>query len=258
MKFWYQKPHPDLFERVKTVLIMEGFSESTPAKVPLFTSGMPAFICRTERHQNGETVAELSLYGKSAPSDCFAVDASTTLIAYFFKPFSISSMFDIAMVKLVKGAVPLEHWSARKSKALYKQLAKGLSTNGKIDVIESLLLQQLCDNKKTCDFIAFATDQIMQNSNPDSLSSIVKRLDVTERTFQRTFKKYVGISANQYRRICQFQLSFSQLRAKEFSALTDVAYDNGFADQSHFIRSFKEFTETTPKDYLKSGLKKDE
>jgi AraC-like DNA-binding protein len=45
------------------------------------------------------------------------------------------------------------------------------------------------------------------------------------------------------------------VRSKEFQTLADVAYDNGFADQSHFIRSFKEFTETTPNTYLRSGLK---
>ena len=69
------------------------------------------------------------------------------------------------------------------------------------------------------------------------------------------FKKYVGVTPNQYRRICQFQVSFAQLRGKEFNKLTDVAYDNGFADQSHFIRSFREFTQITPNDYLRSGLK---
>jgi AraC-like DNA-binding protein len=45
------------------------------------------------------------------------------------------------------------------------------------------------------------------------------------------------------------------VRAKEFNTLTDVAFDNGFADQSHFIRSFKEFADITPNDYLRSGLK---
>jgi AraC-like DNA-binding protein len=66
----------------------------------------------------------------------------------------------------------------------------------------------------------------------------------------------VGITPSQYRRICQFQGSFMQLRYKEFETLSDIAFDNGFSDQSHFIRSFKEFAATTPMGYLKEGLKK--
>jgi len=31
--------------------------------------------------------------------------------------------------------------------------------------------------------------------------------------------------------------------------LSDVAYENGYADQSHFIRSFREFTGYTPSQY---------
>jgi len=93
--------------------------------------------------------------------------------------------------------------------------------------------------------------------NPDTeiLSILQNKLELNERTFQRIFKKYVGVTPNQYRRICQFQVSFTQVRAKNFDKLSDVAYENGFADQSHFIRSFKEFTQITPNDYLKSGLK---
>ena len=114
------------------------------------------------------------------------------------------------------------------------------------------MLQQ---NKKKCEIIKYATDEIMCNPSTEILTTIQTELDLNERTFQRIFKKYVGITPNQYRRICQFQVSFTQLRAKEFNKLTDVAYENGFADQSHFIRSFKEFTQTTPNDYLRSGLK---
>jgi AraC-like DNA-binding protein len=94
----------------------------------------------------------------------------------------------------------------------------------------------------------------MYNPGTEILSEMLRKLNLNERTFQRLFKKYVGVTPGHYRRICQFQVSFSQLRSNEFNKLTDVAYDNGFADQSHFIRSFREFTQTTPNDYLRTGL----
>jgi AraC-like DNA-binding protein len=96
----------------------------------------------------------------------------------------------------------------------------------------------------------------MEDSNTDVLSLLLEELNLTERTFQRIFKKYVGITANEYRRICQFYFAFSQLKGGHFEKLTDVAYTNGYFDQSHYIRSFKEFTATTPNEYLQSGLNK--
>jgi AraC-like DNA-binding protein len=256
MKYWYQKPHSDLADHVRTVLVVEGFSEADPAKVPLFTRGMPAFVCKTLGTSVPELNAQLSLYGQATPDECWIADNSTTVIAYFFKPFSLASVFDLSAAKLKEGPFDLGNWSPHKANALRTQLFYASSTEAKLDALDTLLRFALRDNKRNCEIISKATDQIMENSNPEVLSELLKRLGLTERTFQRIFKKYVGVTPNQYRRICQFQLSFSQLRAKEFDALADIAYDNGFADQSHFIRSFKEFTEITPKDYLRSGLKK--
>jgi len=41
---------------------------------------------------------------------------------------------------------------------------------------------------------------------------------------------------------------------RQFQNLSDIAYDNDYADQSHYIRAFKEFTNITPKEYLHLGI----
>lgn len=47
-------------------------------------------------------------------------------------------------------------------------------------------------------------DRLMQNSDSEVLREILSTLNLTDKTFQRIFKKYTGITASQYRRICHF------------------------------------------------------
>jgi len=256
MKYWYQKPHAFLSEYVRTVLILESFSQPDAERLPLVTNGMPALLCRTEKDRSGtENVLQLTLFGRSTTADSWTINDNTTIIAYFFKPFALSTVFNVPAKKLIEDPVDLSIWNAHKTNALRTQLVYTLFTQQKIEVLDNLLIHQLQQNNKECEIIKYATDEIMCDPGTEILSTILNKLDLNERTFQRTFKKYVGITPSQYRRICQFQVSFEQLRGKEFNKLTDIAYDNGFADQSHFIRSFKEFTQITPNDYLRSGLK---
>jgi AraC-like DNA-binding protein len=254
MKHRYAKPNKTLTEYVRTVLIMEGFSKTDSNDLPVWTNGIPTLFCKTEKNKdNYENVAQLALFGKS-PADVWTVDKQTTIISYFFKPFAVAGLFNIPANKLSEKPFDLSILYPHKYTALKTQLIYATDTLRKIEVLDNLLIQQLNENQQVCKIIQYATDQIMNNSGKEIISEILATLTLNERTFQRIFKKYVGITPTQYRRICQFQQSFGQLQEKQFNKIAEVAYDNGFADQSHFNRSFKEFTQTTPTDYLIKGL----
>jgi len=72
---------------------------------------------------------------------------------------------------------------------------------------------------------------------------------LSEKSFERKFKQGVGISPKLFSRICRFQAALNQLRNNHYRKLSDVAYENGYADQSHFIRAFKEFAGFSPQQY---------
>lgn len=255
MKYAYQKPNTLLKEYVRTVLIVEGFSGADASNLPLFTNGMPALLCRTEKDDSGyDQVKQLVLFGKSIPQDCWEIKDQATTIAYFFKPFAMAAIFDIAAKQLLDGPVKLCHAVPHPYTALTTQLLYSNTSSRKIEVLDNVLIQLLTQHRRECEIVRYATDQIMYRSDKEILSFVQESLNINTRTFQRIFKKYVGLTSVQYRRICQFQLAFAHLRLKQFEKISDLAFDNGFSDQSHFIRSFKEFTKTTPKDYLQNGL----
>jgi AraC-like DNA-binding protein len=45
------------------------------------------------------------------------------------------------------------------------------------------------------------------------------------------------------------------LEQKKFRNLTSLAYENGYYDQAHFIRDFKEFTGVSPKYFFADDLR---
>lgn len=258
MKYWYQQPDEAISGYVRTILVLEGSGEPVRDGLPLFTNGLPVLVCHTVADGTGtHTIRQLSLYGKSAPAETWTTNENSSVITYFFRPFTMASVFDLPATVLAKNPVDLSNWNPHRTNALRTQLLYAETVARKIEILDNLLKHLLQEHSRECEIVKYATDYIMLHPEKESLAVVLKELSLTERTFQRIFKKYVGITASQYRRICQFQLSFTQVKGKNFDKLADVAYDNGFADQSHFIRTFKEFTEISPNDYLKKGLNRE-
>jgi len=45
------------------------------------------------------------------------------------------------------------------------------------------------------------------------------------------------------------------MNLEQYTNLTDLAYENGYYDQAHFIKDFKAFTGMSPKQFFKDNLK---
>lgn len=64
----------------------------------------------------------------------------------------------------------------------------------------------------------------------------------------RLSTQWLGLSPKKYLRLQQFIKTLDDLHFTQHLS-TDIAFNNGFFDQSHFNRIFREFTEITPKQY---------
>ena len=101
MKHWYQQPHQLLSPYIRTVLILEGWSVADLDELPLVTNGMPALFYKCEKDKEGkEKIIQLTLFGKSVPGENCTISNDTTVIAYFFKPFALATIFNVAASKL--------------------------------------------------------------------------------------------------------------------------------------------------------------
>lgn len=83
-------------------------------------------------------------------------------------------------------------------------------------------------------------------AQPLSLLELATELNLHWAHLSRDFRKYLRCNFSEYVRKIKVEKSLPMLRNKNLS-LTDIAMRCGSADQSHFIRCFKEFTGVTPK-----------
>lgn len=67
-----------------------------------------------------------------------------------------------------------------------------------------------------------------------------------KKQYCRLFREYVGMNPKEYGRLVRFQraLRMMQLGSRDY---VGIAYANGYSDQSHLIRDFRQFSGMTPK-----------
>lgn len=83
-----------------------------------------------------------------------------------------------------------------------------------------------------------------------SLTSLSKRLNIHPVHISRAFPRYFATTFGNY--IRKLRLDKAAILLKDSNkTVTEIAYDCGFADQSHLIRCFKNFYGMTPLQYQK-------
>ncbi|MBK7225044.1 MAG: helix-turn-helix transcriptional regulator [Saprospiraceae bacterium] len=81
-----------------------------------------------------------------------------------------------------------------------------------------------------------------------SLNYLSKILNINPISISKHFPQYFGCTYGEYMRRLRINKSISLIQKTSLS-LTEIALECGFSDQSHFIRTFKEYTQFLPKEF---------
>ncbi|HQU86604.1 MAG TPA: helix-turn-helix domain-containing protein [Pyrinomonadaceae bacterium] len=93
---------------------------------------------------------------------------------------------------------------------------------------------------------------LMDEEDQITLEELAKSLKITRQTLNHQFKKYLDLSASEFKQICRFRKFIqAKLIDENNSRLTDLVYNFGFFDQSHLIKEFKKYTFLKPRDFFK-------
>lgn len=173
-------------------------------------------------------------------------------ISIIFKPLGVNRFFQAYFDQIAP------EYSQELNNPLWTEFGVNyFKNNWNLNQLESYLLSQLNDNQ-ILDNLELSLQYLNGIKEEIPIADIAKLIGYNPKTFQRLFKKHVGCTPIEYKRICKFRNSIiAKFDSIEIKTLTDLSYENGFFDQSHFIKEFKKLTHHNPKDFFKSAKKVD-
>lgn len=258
MKIQTLTPPPSIADYVSNIVVLENNSLFYEAVLPLIANGYPSITFQLTDPARilsaGKKSHHLVLYGQNTRPIQLYTAGEITVIAYFLYPYMLPSLFRYNAKELTDQGMDLSYDDPAREMSLKEQLLNTPALNGRLELMNSYVLRLVRSKKiRVNDTISFATRLIQKNKGTLLMNDLQKEVYTTERTLQRLFEQHIGLTPKMYSRICQFDAALQQLNQNKFSDMTGVALENGYADQSHLIRAFKDFTRYSPLEYVKEA-----
>lgn len=168
-----------------------------------------------------------------------------------FYPYGFANFVTTPLKDLANKETPIQLLFGEKSaNELEQKIGKAIDSSQRIAIIEDFLLRKL-NAKTTIDKIVKTTiDALLATNGSAPINHILKTDLSKRRQLERKFSKQIGISPKQLAKVIRLQSALKMLLNKSTENLSKIAYQNEYYDQAHFIKDFKEFTGTSPKEFL--------
>jgi AraC-like DNA-binding protein len=201
---------------------------------------------------NFQTDPPIELLGQITQPLKIKSKGKSLMLGIRFFPHTAAYFFEQNLAEFNNQISDLSDLFGHKITTLHSRLLETTGLNNRIDLIENYLLSRFLTIKRKSNKIVLVdhiVKEMQKNAFAGTIETIAPRYAISPRYLQKLFLQYVGVTPKIYSNINRFQRSLKQVNKGEAS-LTAIAYNSGYADQSHFIREFKSFTGTSPSIYL--------
>ncbi|MDD3140158.1 MAG: helix-turn-helix domain-containing protein [Lachnospiraceae bacterium] len=174
-----------------------------------------------------------------------------------FLPGNSFKFKDITISDLVEQEIPL--LDVMEDRELFEKITSSRDFNYQIQVFMDKYLKfyeysQITSKYK--DLKKFMMSNIMQTAGKIKVNELADATGYSVRYINKTFSQEFGLSPKVFCKLMRFQYLLSTLNDfdKDIfdSNLAQISMELGYYDQSHMIKDFYEFTNTTPKKYIHS------
>jgi len=251
-------PSKELLPFIKHYLFLESRS-SNIKKLRLFSDGNTGIVFSPNNNLTlgqkdnflSERLPNSFLYGQITEfKDIFLLNHAI-LIIVVFQPNGINKLLGIPANEIQDLIIRTEDIFGKDGLQLAERLFDENTAEEKIRILNAFFIELfLRQTLKTEIFISPTLNFIFRNKGIVTLRQLVKFTGYTERHIERKFLEAIGMTPKRFINIVKLHNFLKHLNDKGGETnLTQIAYEAGYADQSHLIKEFKRHTGMTPRLY---------
>ena len=170
-----------------------------------------------------------------------------------FRPGGFAGFVDGPAHALNDAVVPLGRLFGAPGRRLATRLeaAQG-DPAAHIEAVEAFLLERLPEPDPRFELVAAVVDDMLTGAPDTTVAALARGHAVSERTLQRAFRDYVGVSPKWVLKRYRMHVAAERIAAGEAPDAARLAGELGYFDQSHFIGDFTDQIGRTPGDYARA------
>ena len=258
MKYLEFKPIKPLAKYIQLVWISESeSSEDHFTKVKIMPDGIVEIVFHyydpfITYLANGKSFVQPKGFAISQMRKFIEIESNgkTGFVSIRCYPWGAHHFFTKHVKDFLDDTVDIKHLWNGDSKIILDQLKATETTDKKVNLIQTFLLEKLNDNKKESYNIDEAIKLIRKTKGQLSVEEVCEKTNLTYKQLERGFLTTVGTTPKIFSRISRFLNLCHNLKEYENKNMANLAYEMGFYDQAHFIKEFKDFSGLTPKEYF--------
>lgn len=166
--------------------------------------------------------------------------------AYLY-PGALAHLAHAPPRELTDRILPVEELWGQWASELSQRLAM-LPESARLDLLEATLMRQMAEPRATGTLVDVRglAACITRAGGRVSIGSLATSAGLSRQQLTRVFRQRVGISPKMFARLARFYTALAYVRVSDSVDWARIACDTGYADQSHMIAEFRQFTSLTP------------
>jgi len=182
----------------------------------------------------------------------FVIDAKQheSVVGIHFKPGGAFPFLRPGPEELTDRHVDLESLWGNVAAELRERLCEAPGPAERFQLFEEALTARLTRPKESHYAVRFGLSVLTGSDANLKIREIANRVGLSQRRFIQVFTKEVGLTPKLFYRLKRFQRAFASLRRIQAPDWTELAFECGYFDQSHFINDFRGFSGLRPSECI--------